>query len=391
MNALEQFYFEYGPFAVTLSKEKKPWRDLTIIHHLLQLIHTTRRRLTELGYSRSRKMARTDPNSFRKQIKHFQVARNLKSTAKLDLNTMSNIITNLKTRKNFEVSNLMNKIGKEFEDLSNLVVGRNENFITSDFSLSLLLKTVFEEKNAYLTPIKENSYIDKRESDIPHIFVEKSASSGGSDAYSRDSYIETSDDELKSIGKSFSPSLKSEIENIQHPSHQTSIQSLDFKGSNESLYKNESFLSDEEETKPWHSLSDLTIFESPLALNRRRSVDTSSLSSIPNFKTKTLIPRPELEIANEELLLLLKDVRLDNVVEDYEKNFQRLDKTILMKQSEIDILTDILSKLKAQSINLDSEIQERIKENRNVHYHLKTLQEQCRELKKAFKDIGDKF
>lgn len=127
---------------------------------MLQLVHATRQRLTELGYSRSRNLPKTkylikiinkSPNSFRKQIKHFQTSRNLPVTSRLNIETATKIITDLKTRHTSGVSQLIKGIGSHIDEF---VGNTSGSFLMSDFKLDLLVRTVLDEKAAYLAPIK---------------------------------------------------------------------------------------------------------------------------------------------------------------------------------------------------------------------------------------------
>lgn len=90
MSAFEQFYFEFGPFKV-FSTHVKPWHDILMIYHVLDYIYTLRKKLKTLGFAIPRQYRKTDPNSFRKQIKHFQKSRGLETTLLFDTPTLARI------------------------------------------------------------------------------------------------------------------------------------------------------------------------------------------------------------------------------------------------------------------------------------------------------------
>ncbi len=127
MEALEQFNNQFGSFQ---SPSKTPWSDAAILTHVLSFHHAIKTKLKEQGYHSPRNTLKTDPNSFRKRLKHFQKANGLNVSMKLDRDTLATLF-NSKNSKLFSFA--------VRDDL---------------FDTNVLLDRVIQE-NAYMTPIKE--------------------------------------------------------------------------------------------------------------------------------------------------------------------------------------------------------------------------------------------
>ena len=146
--ALEKFYFEFGPFPQT-QIGRKPWCDLTIITRVIETFDFLKQRLKELGFKPNKSMSRNDPNTFRKQVKHFQRSNAISVTGKMD------IATRIKLNNSRRLSSAV--IHRGMGKLEEMVgLGANPE---QPFSLNDLLASILEpdDKQAYKTPIKSST------------------------------------------------------------------------------------------------------------------------------------------------------------------------------------------------------------------------------------------
>ncbi|KAI8912801.1 hypothetical protein EDD86DRAFT_202248 [Gorgonomyces haynaldii] len=154
MNALEQFYFEYGPFG-GFAKNKKPWADLMMIYNVLDTLDGYKKKLTSLGFSAPKNLQRTDPNVVRKQIKAFQRSNNIPLTMKLDKETAGRIQSQVGSRRKSTFTNNLRHQINEFTGLGqNLELkAKKDEQREQSLVLNQLLNRIMEEGDAYRLPI----------------------------------------------------------------------------------------------------------------------------------------------------------------------------------------------------------------------------------------------
>ncbi|KAK5668839.1 hypothetical protein QVD99_004622 [Batrachochytrium dendrobatidis] len=112
--AMEYFYFEFGPFSnitkfestntanstpLSTTSTPKPWTQASMYTVVLTKLNAARSRLTALGYPPPKGVHLSDPNSLRKQVKHFQRTVGLEVTMVLDKRTRTKMDSNTTGRK----------------------------------------------------------------------------------------------------------------------------------------------------------------------------------------------------------------------------------------------------------------------------------------------------
>lgn len=126
LDALEHFFFLLGPFEgikFSVTSQSKPWLDPAMFSAMLDKLNDTRAQLGQLGYNPPKGLHKLDPNTLRKQIKHFQKDQGLEVSMVFDAATLGRLVSS-GTMKRMGASRVLGgavtSIRSKFEDITGL-------------------------------------------------------------------------------------------------------------------------------------------------------------------------------------------------------------------------------------------------------------------------------